>query len=107
LGLKFRVARWHINKPKILIWVHFGGTCNGWWWLILWAFGLFYGHMVDFVAIWYILWSFGISFPRFGMLHHEKSGNPWLNCRMHSPNRFYCSELKPLLNVVSRKKCSS
>jgi hypothetical protein len=29
LGLKFRVARWHINKPKILIWVHFGGTCNG------------------------------------------------------------------------------
>jgi hypothetical protein len=44
--------------------------------------GIFYGHLVDlrpfdilyrhllyFVVIWYI-------FPRFGVLYHEKSGNP-------------------------------
>jgi hypothetical protein len=43
----------------------------------VWPFGLFYDHLVYFVAIldilhmviWYI-------FPRFGMLCKEKSGNP-------------------------------
>jgi hypothetical protein len=25
-------------------------------WYILWPFGIFYGHLVYFVAIWYILW---------------------------------------------------
>jgi hypothetical protein len=38
-------------------------------WYILWPFGIFYGHLVYFMAIWYI-------FSRFGMLHLEKSGNP-------------------------------
>jgi hypothetical protein len=44
--------------------------------------GIFYGHLVYFTANWYILWPFGIfygnlvCFPRFGMLHQEKSGNP-------------------------------
>jgi hypothetical protein len=46
-----RVARWHIFKPKILIWVSFGGTCNGSGWYILWPLGLFYGHLVYFVPI--------------------------------------------------------
>jgi hypothetical protein len=59
-------------------------------WSILRPFGLFYGHLVYFTAFWSILrpfgifcghleylWSFGIHiFPRFGMLHQEKSGNP-------------------------------
>jgi hypothetical protein len=48
------VARWHIFKPKIPIWVNFGGSCNGrcWYmyfiaiWSILWHFGLFNGHLV-------------------------------------------------------------
>jgi hypothetical protein len=31
--------------------------------------GIFYGHLVHLVVIWYI-------FPRFGMLHREKSGSP-------------------------------
>jgi hypothetical protein len=40
------------------------------------TYGLFYGHLVYFVAIWYILWPFGIGiFPLFGM---EKSGDPEL-----------------------------
>jgi hypothetical protein len=48
-----RVARWYIFQPKIPIWVNFGGSCNGRCWSILWPFGLFYGHWVNFVAIWY------------------------------------------------------
>jgi hypothetical protein len=30
---------------------------------IMWPFGLFYGYLVDFVAIWYTLWIFDIFFP--------------------------------------------
>jgi hypothetical protein len=65
----FRVPRWHIYKPKIPIWVKFGGSYNGGCWSILWPFGI------------HILWSFGIFyghlvyFPRFGILNYEKSGN--------------------------------
>jgi hypothetical protein len=35
----------------------------------LWPFGIFYNNLVYFVIVWYIL-------IRFGMLYHEKSGNP-------------------------------
>jgi hypothetical protein len=49
-----------ILKPKILIWVIFGGICNGSGWYIVWPFGLFYGNLVYFEAIWYILRLFGI-----------------------------------------------
>jgi hypothetical protein len=44
--------------------------------------GTFYGRLVYFTVIWYILWQFGnvvviwYIFPRFGILCHEKSGNP-------------------------------
>jgi hypothetical protein len=47
-------------KPKIQIWVNFGGSCNGRCWYILWTFGPFYGHLVHFTDIWYILCLFGI-----------------------------------------------
>jgi hypothetical protein len=63
LGAKLvprRVARWFVFKPKIPIWVDFGGSCYGKSWYILLPFGLFYchwkyliGHLVDFVVIWY------------------------------------------------------
>jgi hypothetical protein len=49
----FRVARWHIFKPKLLIWVNFGWYCNG---------SILYGHSVYFTAILYILWPFGILY---------------------------------------------
>jgi hypothetical protein len=48
---------------------------------------LFCGHFINFPAIWYILWPFGkfcghlYIFPRFGILHREKYGNPDLNDR--------------------------
>jgi hypothetical protein len=38
-------------------------------WNILRPFGIIYGHFGKVVVIWYI-------FPRFGILHQEKSGNP-------------------------------
>jgi hypothetical protein len=41
-----------------------------------------YGHLEYFTVIWLIIWLFGYVvviwyiFPRFGILHQEKSGNP-------------------------------
>jgi hypothetical protein len=59
----YRVDRWYIFKPKIPIWVNFGGSWNGICWYILWPFSIFYGRFVYFVTIRYIRWSFGIFFP--------------------------------------------
>jgi hypothetical protein len=38
-------------------------------WSILWLVGICCGQLVYFKVVWYI-------FPHFGMLYHEKSGNP-------------------------------
>jgi hypothetical protein len=59
-----RVARWYIFKPKIPIWVNLEDlemenvdVYYGHWefitaiWYILWPFGIFYGHLVYFMAI--------------------------------------------------------
>jgi hypothetical protein len=40
------VARWFVFKPKIPIWLNFGGPYKGKCWYILWSFGIFYGHLV-------------------------------------------------------------
>jgi hypothetical protein len=58
-----RVARWFIFKPKIPIWVYFGGPWNGKCWYILWPFCIIYDHLVKYMAVWYSMWSFGILFP--------------------------------------------
>jgi hypothetical protein len=69
------VARWHIFKPN---WVNLEWSCNGRWWYILCPFG-------QCSAISYILWpvvifyGYLLIFSRFGMLYHEKSGNPALH----------------------------
>jgi hypothetical protein len=75
VGAILGVARWHIFKPKIQIWVNFERPFNGRCWYILWPFGLFQSQLVYFVAIWF-LWGFFVYFSRFGALHREKSGNP-------------------------------
>jgi hypothetical protein len=70
-----RVARCFIFKPKIPIWVNFGGPWNGKGWYILWPFGIYCGHLVhlkpigNLLAIWCI-------FSHFGILCRDKSGNP-------------------------------
>jgi hypothetical protein len=55
------VAKWFVFKPKMPIWVNFGGPCDGRCWYILWPFGLFDGHLAIFygflvyvMVIWYI-----------------------------------------------------
>jgi hypothetical protein len=58
-----RVARWFVFKPKIQIWVNFGGSCNGRCWYILWTLGPFYGLLLYFMDIWYSSRKFGIFFP--------------------------------------------
>jgi hypothetical protein len=50
-------------KPKVPIWVNFGGSCDGKYWYILWLLGIFCGHLPNFVAICHILWLFGMNFP--------------------------------------------
>jgi hypothetical protein len=45
------VARWFVFKPKLPIWVNFGGSCNGKCWAILRPFEKFYCHLVYFVVI--------------------------------------------------------
>jgi hypothetical protein len=49
-----RVAKWYISKPKIPFWVNLSEG------LAMEDVGIFYGHLVYFMAIWYILWPFGI-----------------------------------------------
>jgi hypothetical protein len=42
-------------------------------------FGVFNGHWEHVMVIWNILWpngDFATKSPRFGILYHEKSGNP-------------------------------
>jgi hypothetical protein len=41
----------HIFKPKIPIWKNFGGPWNGKGWHILLPFGIYYDHVVYFMAI--------------------------------------------------------
>jgi hypothetical protein len=77
LRLECRVARWFVFKPKIPIWVNFGGLYVDWKRLIyfmaicniLRTFGKFYDHLVNFLLIWYIYYGFGITYQ-------QKSGNP-------------------------------
>jgi hypothetical protein len=42
-------------NTKIPLLGNFWVSCNGRCWYILWPFGQFYGHLVNFMAIWYIL----------------------------------------------------
>jgi hypothetical protein len=51
------VARWFVFKPKIQIWVHFGGSCKD--------VGIVYGHLVHF-TVFYIF---------YGHLVHKVRGN--------------------------------
>jgi hypothetical protein len=77
------VARWFVCKPKIQIWVNFGGPWNGKCchnlWNTIWPFGTFYEHLGHFMTIWYILCSFGTLFPVLVSFTKEKSGIPVLD----------------------------
>jgi hypothetical protein len=83
-----RVARWCIFKPKIPIWINFGGSYNERCWYILGPFGLFQGHLVYFEAVLSTLWPFGIFFP-FWYVAPRKIWQPCLRpYRRFKPKRF-------------------
>jgi hypothetical protein len=87
---KSGVARWFIFRPKIVIWVHFGGSCNGRrCWCILWPFGLFYGHLIYFMDLWYryfvVIWYF---FPPFWYIVQRKIWQPWARVHFLTKERF-------------------
>jgi hypothetical protein len=75
LKLVTRVARWFVFKPKIQIWINFGGPYIVKCLYILRPLGIFYGDWGYFMTIWYILNSYG-TFSGFDIMYHEKSGNP-------------------------------
>jgi hypothetical protein len=70
-----RVARWHVFKPKILIFVNFWSDLHWKIWSILETFGLF-------TAIWNILWKFGrfcgYLFGNFWYAVPRKIWQPWM-----------------------------
>jgi hypothetical protein len=88
-----RIARWHILRPKISMWVNLGGSCNRrcWYifygnvvyftaiWSILLPFGLRYCPLVYFVAIWSTLRLLCIYFSRLVIWYHPNSGKPVLD----------------------------
>jgi hypothetical protein len=88
VALWHRVASWFNFRLKIGIWVHFGESCNVcmyvcmcilWTWSsILQPFDIFYACLLYFVVIRYI-------FPRFGILHQDKSGSPALPTNYLAP----------------------
>jgi hypothetical protein len=125
-----RVARWCVFKPKIQIWVNFGGSCNGrcryilvnfggscngrcWYilvnfggscngrcWYILWTLGPFYGLLLYFMDIWYRSWKFGKFFP-FWYFVLRKIWQPWSRARTHSKDYIRSTCLG---NIVFYKK---
>jgi hypothetical protein len=51
-----RVSIWYIFKPKIPIWVDFGGSCNRRCWYILWHLVYTYcGHLVYFSPLYKVV----------------------------------------------------
>jgi hypothetical protein len=93
----------YIFRPKIAIWVNFGGSCNGRCWYILCTFGVFYGHLIYFMTIWYILWSFGIppAWHPFWCIVHRKI---WQPC--FAPSEINRWEVRSVRLEMFWKKCS-
>jgi hypothetical protein len=69
LELYLRVARWYIFKPKIPIWVNFGGPWNGKGWYIIWPFGIHYGHLEYIIKIQHLLGLTGIYILSASYMH--------------------------------------
>jgi thiol-disulfide isomerase/thioredoxin len=72
LWVAIRVARWFVFKPKIPIWVNFGGPWNGKCRYILWSFGIFYDQLVDYLAIWQCCGNL-VYFPLFWYIVKRKN----------------------------------
>jgi hypothetical protein len=71
-----RVARC-IFKPKILIWVNYGGPLNGKGCYILRPLGIYYGHLVYFNAIWQLSGNL-VYGPQFWYIVSRKIWQSWM-----------------------------
>jgi hypothetical protein len=67
---------WFVFKPKIPIWVNFGGPYIGKCLYILLSLGIFYGDLGYFMTFWNILYSFG-TFVRLWYHVPIKIWQPW------------------------------
>jgi hypothetical protein len=71
--------------------------------------GIYFDHLVCLTAIGNILWPFGIycghlvNFPRFGMLYLEKSGNPGSEIEMNS--KFQISKMQFCAFLLFSEPC--
>jgi hypothetical protein len=101
--ITYRVARWFIFKPKIPLWVNFGGSCNWRCWHILWPFGLFYFHLV--YSTYGHLVYFGIFFP-FWYVVPRKIWQPWSHIHTHTYFRAIKAEHKKV-NLPLSAKCNA
>jgi hypothetical protein len=64
---------WRVLQGKMLVYRYIGIMAI---WYMLLPFGIFYCHLVYFVATWGILWLFGIFFP-FWYVLQSKIWQPW------------------------------
>jgi hypothetical protein len=85
IRVQSRAARRFILRPKIPIWVYFGGPWNEKCWYILRLFGIK-------MAVWCSFLPFGIFFPVFGKFRPRKIWQPW--CKGEQPCLYlsYCVE---------------
>jgi hypothetical protein len=90
----FKVARWNIFRPK-------SGNLGKFWRALQWkmyilrTFGLFYGHLMYFMAIWVYCVVIWYIFPRGGILYRINLAN----CFFHSAALRY---LVGTYNVVQK-----
>jgi hypothetical protein len=99
-GNRPRVARWFVFKPKIQIWVNFGGSCNLRCWYILWTLGPFYGLLLYFMHIWYSSWYFGKFLP-FWYFVPRKIWQPWTGRPLVPTKICFCSSAQKSFQVDS------
>jgi hypothetical protein len=86
-----RVARWHIFKPKIPIWVNFGGSPNRRCWYVLRPFGLYFNGSLVYLLMLGKFYGYLVYFSRVGMLYQEKSGNPGACCATQMRQSCICT----------------
>jgi hypothetical protein len=71
-----RVARWYFFKPKLPIWVNFGGPKNEKCCYILCPYGIYYFHLVYSMVIWKFYCNL-VCFSTFWYIVSRKIWQPW------------------------------
>jgi hypothetical protein len=75
------VARWFIFKPKIPMWIHFGGPWNVKCCYISWSLGILHGHFLIYGSLVY--------FSPFWYVWTKKIWQPWLSIAFQLVSRHH------------------